>query len=269
MAHVFEEHCCVITSDVKFGYPSIAEAFGQIKDKTGRSFDWAFVCVPTPSEPETGKVDMSIVNSVCDELVDYDVNVCIKSTSNPAVIRTIQMVRDRISPNSFAVWPEFLREATPIEDTEHADVHILGGPGSRKLQLLLVNHSIYKSRSVDYLRTDDAVPAALAKYYVNGLLATKVAFNNQFARLADSMCPQGWDMVASLALGSNRERIGASHMMVPGPDGRLGFGGSCFPKDMKALMHFIRQQVPGLNLIKSVVEYNDSVRSLEPNADKP
>ena len=102
--------------------------------------------------------------------------------------------------------------------------------------------------------------ASLLKYTVNSFLATKVLFFNEihdlFERLDTNM---SWeDFISVIQLDS---RIGKSHMQVPGPDGRYGFGGACFPKDTNALYEFSKSHGSDLDLLNKAIEKNNSIRS--------
>ena len=78
----------------------------------------------------------------------------------------------------------------------------------------------------------------MVKYFINTFLAVKVSFANEMKQICES-AGLDYDDVRRLALFDNR--IGKSHLMVPGPDGELGFGGTCFPKDINALISFAKE----------------------------
>jgi UDPglucose 6-dehydrogenase len=103
--------------------------------------------------------------------------------------------------------------------------------------------------------------AALAKYTINSFLATKVAFMNEIYFLSRSL-GLNYNKIAEMV--SIDERIGRSHMRVPGPDGTFGFGGACFPKDTSALLKFAEEQGVVMNIIDSAVKKNTLLRLTEP-----
>ena len=96
-------------------------------------------------------------------------------------------------------------------------------------------------------------PASLVKYTINSFLATKVIFFNEIFNLFNQInSNESWDIFTSII--SKDERIGDSHMMVPGHDGRFGFGGACFPKDTSALISYADSLDVDLSLIKDAIK---------------
>ena len=97
----------------------------------------------------------------------------------------------------------------------------------------------------------------MIKYMNNCYFATKVSFMNEMKLVADK-CNVDWDMAVE---GFVRDgRIGHTHIQVPGPDGKMGFGGSCFPKDMRAMIHFGEELGMDLNTLQGAWETNLNVR---------
>ena len=107
-----------------------------------------------------------------------------------------------------------------------------------------------------YLRADWKT-AETVKYFINSLLATKVSFANEIKQICDAIDVQ-YDEVKELALLD--DRIGNTHLTVPGPDGSMGFGGTCFPKDLNCLIYFAAENGVTPLILKSVWEKNLSVR---------
>jgi UDPglucose 6-dehydrogenase len=97
----------------------------------------------------------------------------------------------------------------------------------------------------------------MVKYLTNIFLATKVAFANEMKIACDAI---GIDYKKVIEYSLHDHRLGQSHWDVPGPDGKLGFGGSCFPKDINALIHFFDRHGLDNKLLKSVWETNLKVR---------
>jgi UDPglucose 6-dehydrogenase len=101
--------------------------------------------------------------------------------------------------------------------------------------------------------------AEMVKYFINCFLATKVTFANQMYQIClDNNLD--YDKVCEYAL--HDERIGKSHLAVPGPDGDLGFGGHCFPKDLAAIISFGKIYDGDTTFLESVREYNDKCRRI-------
>ena len=106
----------------------------------------------------------------------------------------------------------------------------------------------------------DLVSAALIKYTINSFLATKVIFFNEIKKIFDkSNTGDSWKNFIDALSSDNR--IGNSHMQVPGPDGREGFGGACFPKDTSALLDYSKEINSNFDLLEKVISLNNKIRA--------
>ena len=192
-----------------------------------------FVCVPTPMKKD-GSCDTSIVEAVVKDINDMVVSrnvsgriVAIKSTIPPGTTNRLNKECKNIS---VIFNPEFLTEANFIDDFKNQNRIIIGGerPSTTKLRqvysLVFPNVKIVKTGSKT---------AEMVKYMTNTFLATKVSFANEMKMICDGL-DSDYDKVVEYS--TYDERLGKSHWAVPGPDGKLGFGGSCFPKDINALL---------------------------------
>ena len=192
-----------------------------------------FVCVPTPMKKD-GSCDTSIVEAVVKDINDMVVSrnvsgriVAIKSTIPPGTTNRLNKECKNIS---VIFNPEFLTEANFIDDFKNQNRIIIGGerPSTTKLRqvysLVFPNAKIVKTGSKT---------AEMVKYMTNTFLATKVSFANEMKMICDGL-DIDYDKVVEYS--TYDERLGKSHWAVPGPDGKLGFGGSCFPKDINALL---------------------------------
>ena len=193
-----------------------------------------FVCVPTPMKKD-GSCDTSIVEAIVKDINDMVVSrnvsgriVAIKSTIPPGTTNRLNKECKNIS---VIFNPEFLTEANFIEDFRNQSRIIIGGerPSTTKLRqvysLVFPNTPIIKTGSKT---------AEMVKYMINTFLATKVSFANEMKMICDEL---NIDYDKVVEYSTYDERLGKSHWAVPGPDGKLGFGGSCFPKDINALIH--------------------------------
>ncbi len=213
-----------------------------------------FICAPTPMDKE-GNQDISIVNSILDEINEYSIKstVVLKSTTLPNNITKMLQRNKRLIIN-----PEFLREANAMEDFINSDLIIFGGEIAecKKVSEFYINHT--KCIQKDHIFTD-AISASLIKYAINSFLATKVIFFNQLKELFnESNANDSWDnFIKYIAFD---KRIGNSHMQVPGPDNRFGFGGACFPKDTKALLDFAITKELDFGLLAEVIKINNEIR---------
>ena len=232
----------------------------DIEDLVAAS-DIIFVCVPTPMKKD-GSCDTSIVESVVkdiDETVQCFTNkdhkiVAIKSTVTPG---TTNRLNKKYKNITVIFNPEFLTEANFIDDFKNQNRIIIGGerPSTTKLRqvysLAFPNVKIVKTGSIT---------AEMVKYFTNTFLATKVSFANEMKQICDGL---NIDYDKVVEYSTYDERLGKSHWAVPGPDGKLGFGGSCFPKDLNALIKTAEELDIFTNVLNSVWDTNLDVRPEE------
>lgn len=207
----------------------------------------AFVCVPTPFG-EDGKIDASIVEEVVNELAFFACPIVIKSTTTPDVVEQLYNQNEAVVFN-----PEFLTEKNALHDFINPPMHVLGGNRkyTDRVLDLYENHSQCTPCPVYHM---SAKEAAFVKYGINSFLATKVLWMNQFKDIIDQH--NGKYNVIVNAIGSD-PRIGHSHTQVPGPDGRKGYGGACFPKDTRAFSTFAKGEFTALD---EVIRANNTYR---------
>ena len=214
-----------------------------------------FVCVPTPVA-EDGSCDTSIVKDVLIELSmrDYKGVVVVKSTIIPDYLHEFKKEFDlKIVYN-----PEFLTEANANEDFKNPPFQVFGG---KWRDCEVVEKAYLRHSSVRIVPTFkvDLTTASLLKYTINSWLATKVIFFNELKELHElgsSMVT--WEQFTDML--SRDERIGNTHMQVPGPDGKKGFGGHCFPKDTEALLHYANKKNIKMSVLRKAVSTNKKLR---------
>ncbi len=208
--------------------------------------DILFICVGTPPK-ENGEADLASVFAAAEEigkvLRGYKV-VVTKSTVPPGTNRKIGDILTEKKPQgasfSIASVPEFLREGTAIGDTLHPDRIIIGTTSDRAQELLMELHKPIDGKTV----LCNVETAELIKYASNAMLSTKISFANAIAFLSEKV---GADVEKVLeGVGLDR-RIGRS-FLYPG----VGYGGSCFPKDVKALIAIARSFGYDFELLKAV-----------------
>lgn len=216
--------------------------------------EFIFICVPTPMNAD-GDQDSSIIEQVLAEInKDFSESVVIiKSTVLPSIIEKLSK-----SHKHFVYNPEFLREKTANEDFVNANSLILGGESDdlKRVTELYNNHSDCK---IDDVYETDVISASLVKYSINTFLASKVIFFNQLYDVYKTLIPEiKWNQFITMI--NSDKRIGESHMDVPGHDGRLGFGGACFPKDTAALLSLSKDIDKEFSLLKEVIRINNNIR---------
>jgi len=164
----------------------------------------------------------------------------------------------KISKN-LVINPEFLREKFADKDFVNSNIIVFGGDehNCNKLSSFYKNHT--KCVCNEHIITD-GITASLIKYTINSFLALKVIFFNEMKFIFDNLNSQSkWlDFINAL---SKDKRIGDSHMNVPGPDGRYGFGGPCFPKDVSALIEYSKEIGFELSLLKKANTINNNIRA--------
>ena len=189
-----------------------------------------FICLPTPMR-SNGSCDLSIVQHTIEEIDKYsDEHIAIiKSTVPPG---TTKALNDSCENLKVVFNPEFLTEANYLDDFKYQTRIIIGGETSD----VNIIRNLYKKvfYTTPIIKTDSDT-AEMVKYFLNCFLATKVSFANEMKDISDSIGID-YDKVIEYALYDTR--IGKSHFSTPGPDGKRGFGGSCFPKDVNAMIHF-------------------------------
>lgn len=211
--------------------------------------DFTFVCVPTPMRKD-GSQDISYIEAVFDRAVEGTIYI-IKSTILPG---TTQQLQEKYPNLSIVFSPEFLTERTAKLDMLTQARIIFGGD----LELTKEVEKLFAQRFMNrhFIHTDTTT-AELIKYMNNTFFATKVSIMNEFKRLADAL-DADWDK--ALYGFAADHRIGDSHLHVPGPDGRMGYGGTCFPKDVNAIVTLGRELGVPLNAIEGGWQTNLEVR---------
>lgn len=217
--------------------------------------DFIFVSVPTPSNKD-GSISLDIlyacISEIEDALKDNSPIVLVRSTVVPGTCEDIQ---NKFPKLRIVFNPEFLTERSATFDFLSQTRYILGGNGNDTSEVA----DLYKDRfgeSIAIIETNFQT-AELIKYVCNIYFATKVSFLNEMKLISDSI-DADWEKVIE---GFIRDgRVGSSHTNVPGHDGKLGFGGSCFPKDIQALINFAEKNNLDLNVVKGAWKTNLEVR---------
>ena len=183
------------------------------------------VCVPTP-EGKDGVCDDSAIVQVINQL-DTQKSILLKSTVTPDLMREY--------PSNVTYNPEFLRALHAEKDFENQELFILGSEDQEQTTFWSNLFSHLNTKVVVTNRTT----ASMIKYTHNAWLATKVAFFHEI--FANAPKDMNYSMMTSTL--AQIKNIGPSHMMVPSDAGTLGYGGHCFPKDVKALTNIIDHSI--------------------------
>ena len=216
--------------------------------------DFVFVCVPTPMN-EDGSISLDIVEKALQEISDKNKNrnntVILKSTMVPGSTNNFV---NQFPKLNIIFNPEFLTERTAKLDFLTQARIILGGAKrlTKKVSKLFEERFMHT-----YIIETDTVTAELIKYMNNVFFASKVSIMNEMKMICDAI---GADWKQALAGFTADQRIGDSHLNVPGPDGKMGFGGSCFPKDINAFTSMADDLGIDIPTIKGAWETNLNVR---------
>lgn len=210
-----------------------------------------FICVGTPSL-DNGETDLSQVFNAA-EIIGRNLKkqaiIVVKSTVPMGTVRKVAEIVREVKPAAvsfeIASVPEFLREGTALADTLHPDRIVIGTDSPRAQKLLL---KLHKPIGGEFVLTD--IPSAeMIKYAANALLATKVSFSNAIAFLCEKV---GADVEKVLDGVGLDKRLGRS-FLYPG----VGYGGSCFPKDVKAIIAILKKFKLPAKLLEGVEEINE------------
>lgn len=217
--------------------------------------DVVFIAVGTPSRRGDGEADLSYIMGAADEIADSMRSGQVIAIKSTVVVGTNAAVRDRIRARrpgvdfSMVSNPEFLREGSAIEDFMRPDRVVVGVDDERGREVMRRVYRPLFLRDTPIVFTSLA-NAELVKYASNAFLAMKVSFINQIADLCEKVDGDVHDVAR--AMGMDR-RIGPK-FLHPGP----GFGGSCFPKDVRALAAFARRVGAPQALVEATEALNEA-----------
>ena len=234
-----------------------SKSVDNIYDTVNKS-EFIFLSVPTPSNKD-GSMNLDIVHQALQDISDVnerdDNIVLLRSTVTPG---TTYMLQEKFDNIRIVFNPEFLTERSAKYDFINQSRVILGGAGHEF-------DGVHETAELFRWRFGESIPiiettwetAELIKYMCNCFFATKVSFMNEMYQIAEK-CEVDWETALD---GFVRDgRVGHSHMHIPGPDGKLGFGGSCFPKDVQAIINFGETLGINMNTLNGVWNTNLEVR---------
>ncbi|REJ80009.1 MAG: UDP-glucose/GDP-mannose dehydrogenase family protein [Acidobacteria bacterium] len=216
-----------------------------------------FIAVGTPPR-EDGSSDLTFVRQVAEAVASRLTSFKVVVTKSTVPIGTGQMIEKILRDGGgdsadFAVVsnPEFLREGSAIDDFLNPDRLVIGSRDERAISVMLDIYSPLRTADVPFVVTN-VETAEMIKYASNSFLATKISFINEVAELCERL---GADVeVVARGMGLDK-RIGPQ-FLHPGP----GFGGSCFPKDARALAHIAREQEMRFEIVETVMAVNERIK---------
>ena len=208
--------------------------------------DIVFVCVQTPTDPDTGKTKTDYINSVLIELKkieSFNFTICIKSTIKGSLVEKISNEID-LDFKKVIFNPEFLREGSAFYDFFNPDRIVIGGSDQKGLDKFL---ELYESFDCEKIITDSN-SSQMIKYLSNTYLAMRLSFVNETYRLVSEFNGNPEEVLK--AIGKDK-RIGSDYFR-PSP----GWGGSCFPKDVKEVMSSFQKDYQ-LPIISQILRSNE------------
>jgi UDPglucose 6-dehydrogenase len=210
-----------------------------------------FIAVGTPSDDD-GSADLRAVLSVAGEIGRAMDGYRVIVTKSTVPIGTFERVRTEVAratkhPFDVVSNPEFMKEGAAIDDMMKPDRVVIGATSARAIEIMRELYDPFVRTGNPILVMDNA-SAEMTKYAANALLATRISFMNEIANLCERV---GAD-VDQVRRGIGYDRRIGHHFLFPG----VGYGGSCFPKDVKAVIHSARQQGMEFPLLNAVEDVN-------------
>lgn len=237
MTRTFIEHD-VETVQIDVKLPETMENYKRLTPE-----DVAFICVPTPYNPVTGTFGYHAIRHVVNRLAELDdrPTTCLRSTVTPDFFEADVQFAHHIDLHQ----PEFLRARYAYEDFNAPDIHVIGGHNNE--------HSVFVERLQTLYAACDIMPkelirctmeeAAALKLVHNVYRALRISFLNEMYVFAEKKL-DGWEQFGEHVTTMFGARdFGGHYLQVPGPDGKFGFGGACFPKDLSAFIGYLKSSL--------------------------
>jgi len=217
--------------------------------------DIIFICVGTPTKKGGSSADLSQIFNVAKEISSSINKFKIIITKSTVPVTTGDEIEKILSKknkkNKFSVVsnPEFLREGEAIRDFTYPDRIVVGSNEKKSIKIMRNLYSPLISKGAQYVNTSRRA-AELIKYASNAFLATKITFINEIANL----CEKTGINIEDISIGMGLDKRIGSRFLRAGP----AYGGSCFPKDTKAIISTADKFKTNLSVIKSVIKSNEN-----------
>ncbi len=245
-----------LTELVNKNYKNKRLKFSSNLKKSIQDSDIVFICVGTPTKKGSSSADLSQIYQVAKE-ISLSINkfkvIVTKSTVPVTTGDEIEKIlsKKKNNKNKFSVVsnPEFLREGEAIRDFIYPDRIVVGSNDKKSNRLMNNLYAPLISKGAQYISTSRRA-AELIKYSSNAFLATKITFINEIANL----CEKTGINVEDISIGMGLDKRIGSRFLRAGP----GYGGSCFPKDTKAITSTADKFKINLSVIKSVIKSNEN-----------
>jgi len=211
-----------------------------------KSAEFIFLCVPTPQD-EDGSADLTYIREAVTSLLPFLASGSIIVNKSTVPVGSTLVVEEIVRREDIFVVsnPEFLREGSAVHDFLHPDRIVVGSSDRRAAQRVA---DLYQSLNARVIICDPA-SAETIKYAANAFLATKLSFANAIAALCEHVGANIDDVIEGIG---QDKRIG-NQFLKPGP----GWGGSCFPKDTRALIKIAESAGYDFELLRGVIDFNE------------
>ncbi len=208
--------------------------------------EFAYLCVPTP-QGEDGSADLSYIEAAARQIAPVLPSESVVVNKSTVPVGSTRVVEKALGRDDVAVVsnPEFLREGSAVHDFMHPDRIVIGADDQ---SAAIKVASLYLGVTAPLVVTDPA-SAETIKYAANSFLATKISFINAVAAICEAV---GAD-INDVALGIGYDKRIGSDFLKPGP----GYGGSCFPKDTRAMVKIAEEGGYDFHLLRGVIQVND------------
>ena len=218
-----------------------------------RQSDIIFLCLPTPPS-EDGSADLSYVLGVSEQIAGLADSAKILISKSTVPVGTIEKIREIVKKKArhaieLASNPEFLKEGSALQDCLKPDRVVIGTRSSKVSELLQELYDPFVRTGNPILVMDER-SAEMTKYAANAFLATKISFMNELANFCEEV---GAD-IDSIRRGIGSDSRIGKQFLFPG----VGYGGSCFPKDVKALTQTAEEYGSELSILRAVEKVNDN-----------
>ncbi len=227
--------------------------------KSIRDSDIIFICVGTPTKKGNSSADLSQIFNVAKQ-ISYSINkfkIIVTKSTVPVTtgdkIEKILSKKNNKKKFSIVSNPEFLREGEAIRDFIYPDRIVIGSNDKKSSRILKNLYNPLTSKGAQYFKTSRRA-AELIKYASNSFLATKITFINEIANL----CEKTGINIEDISIGMGLDKRIGSRFLRTGP----AYGGSCFPKDTKAIISTANKFKINLSVIKSVIKSNKNRSNL-------
>jgi UDPglucose 6-dehydrogenase len=211
--------------------------------------DFIFLCLPTP-QGEDGSADTSHLLQAVSEIAPTLKSGCFLIIKSTVPVGAWKSVKESLPNADFAIIsnPEFLREGSALTDFKNPDRIVIGAETAADAKKVA---DLYKNIKTEFVLTDNT-SAELVKYAANSFLAMKLSFVNDIAALSENLDANSKDVLHGIGLD---HRIG-NKFLTPGP----GWGGSCFPKDVRALASIADKEKIMMPLLSAAIKSNENAQ---------